>query len=425
MKPGDPRWPTPPSSAQTPEAGLTRIEFEETRPLPSYLVAFVVGPFDLVDGGAGGRDRVPIRFVVPKGRGAETRYAASVTAAPHRPAGGRPSAVAYPYAKCDVAVVPRFWGTMEHPGLVALGQPLTLILPGEETRARREEYVNIALHELAHHWFGDLVTNAWWDDTWLNEALASWLDPIVTDRFDPSWRALATRRWKGRAEALAADALPSARRLREPVVSRHEIEGSFDNAITYAKGSSVAAMFEAWMGSARWGDVLRRHLDARAHANASSGDFLAALSAVVSPEAAEAFRGYLDRPGVARLQATVRCGPGVPRVKITQERFLAGGRARRRRLDRAGLPPGRAGDRAGQRLRAGEGTGGRAGAAVLPGLDLAQRRRHRLLPHRARSGAAGRALAAPGAARAAGPLDRRGAAWPGAATCRSPTRSRW
>jgi Peptidase family M1 domain/ERAP1-like C-terminal domain/Peptidase M1 N-terminal domain len=324
VKPGDLALANAAVSAEIPEAGLTRIEFEETRPLPSYLVAFVVGPFDLVEGGAGGRNRVPIRFVVPKGRGAEARYAVSVTP---RLIDLLEEAIGidYPYSKCDVAVVPRFWGTMEHPGLVALGQSLTLIPPAEETRARRESYVNIALHELAHHWFGDLVTNAWWDDTWLNEALASWLDPIVTDRFDPSWRTLASRRWQNRAEALAADALPSARRLREPVVSRHEIEGSFDNAITYAKGASVATMFEAWMGPARWSDLLRRHLTARAHASASSADFLAAVSAVASPEAAEAFRGYLDRPGVALLHATVSCGRGAPKVKIKQERFLAGG----------------------------------------------------------------------------------------------------
>lgn len=324
VKPGDLAVANTSIAAERPEAGLTRIEFEETTPLPSYLVAFVVGPFDLVDGGAGGRRRVPIRFVVPKGRGAETRYAASVTP---RLIDLLEEALGLddPYSKCDVAVVPRAWGTMEYPGLVALGQPLTLIPPSEETRARREAYVNTALHELAHRWFGDLVTNAWWDDTWLNEALASWIDPVLTDRFEPAWRTLASRRWENRAEALAADALPSARRLREPVVSRHEIEGSFDGAITRSKGASVAAMFEAWMGPARWRDLLKRHLTAHAHANAGSSEFLAAVSAGASPEVAEAFRGYLDRPGVARLHATVSCGRGAPRVKIRQERFLSSG----------------------------------------------------------------------------------------------------
>src|SRR4030095_10517396 len=94
----------------------------------------------------------------------------------------------YPYHKLDVAVVPRFWGTMEHPGIVAMGQPLTLIRPDEEARSRRQAYTNILSHELAHYWFGDLVTMAWWDDTWLNEALGQWLDLIITDTVEPKWR---------------------------------------------------------------------------------------------------------------------------------------------------------------------------------------------------------------------------------------------
>src|SRR4029078_881903 len=89
--------------------------------------------------------------------------------------------------KLDVAVVPRFWGTMEHPGIVALGQPLTLIKADEETPARRQKYANIATHELAHYWFGDYVTMAWWDDTWLNEALAEWMDGKITNQLEPAW----------------------------------------------------------------------------------------------------------------------------------------------------------------------------------------------------------------------------------------------
>ena len=138
---------------------MKAVKFEDSKPLPSYLVAFVVGPFELVDGGRAGRANTPIRFIVPRGRAAETRYAREVT----------PRIVVelekyfdmpYPYGKLDVAVVPRFWGTMEHPGIVALGQPLTLIKPTEEGLHRKESYANIAIHELAHYWFGDYVTCA-------------------------------------------------------------------------------------------------------------------------------------------------------------------------------------------------------------------------------------------------------------------------
>jgi hypothetical protein len=251
VKPGDRAIANAPAAREVPDGGGTRVEFAETRPLPSYLVAFVVGPFDLVDGGAGGAARVPVRFVVPRGRGGETRYAASVTARMLDLIEAE-TGVPYPYEKCDVAVVPRYWGTMEHPGIVALGQPLTLIPPAEETRERRLRYATIAIHELVHHWFGDLVTMAWWDDTWLNESLTSFLDTVVVDALEPAWRSTARRRAEGRASALEADVLAAAKRLREPVGSRDEIEGAFDNAITYDKGAAVAAMYERFLGREAW-----------------------------------------------------------------------------------------------------------------------------------------------------------------------------
>ena len=109
-----------PVASETVEGNWKRVTFSTTRPLPSYLVAFVVGPFDVIPGGTGGAARVPIRFVVPRGRGADARYAISVT--PRiLDALEAVIGVPYPYEKCDVAVVPRYWGTMEHPGLVAMG----------------------------------------------------------------------------------------------------------------------------------------------------------------------------------------------------------------------------------------------------------------------------------------------------------------
>src|SRR5262249_50698058 len=146
--------------------------------------------------------------------------------------------IPYPYEKLDVVVPPRYWGTMEHPGLLALGQPITLIPPAEETFERRRYFVTLAAHELAHYWFGDLVTCAWWDDTWLNEALGTWADHKVTDAFDPKWRwALSAA--DRREHALVADALPSAKKLRQEVASEDDIQNSFDSSLTYDKGATV------------------------------------------------------------------------------------------------------------------------------------------------------------------------------------------
>ncbi len=305
--------------------GLKRVTFAESRPMPSYLVAFVVGPFDLVDGGPVGRDRVPLRFIVPRGRGAETAYAASVT----------PRLVTlledffdqtYPYEKLDVAVVPRYWGTMEHPGIVALGQPLTLIRPGEETLQRRQSYVNIAIHELAHYWFGNIVTCRWWDDIWLNESLTTWLDHEITDRFDPSWQYALEASANSASFALSTDSLTTSPSVRKPITTNDDIIGSFDNGTTYSKGASLLRMLEGWLGEERVRDMLRTHVRKHAWGVATSDDFLATLGESAGPEAARVFRGFIDQPGVPRVSAELQCKAGAaPRLKLSQQRFLPAG----------------------------------------------------------------------------------------------------
>jgi len=310
--------------------GLARVTFAESKPMPSYLVAFVVGPFDVVDAGTAGRNAAPLRFIVPRGRGAETAYAASVT----------PRIVTlledffdmpYPYEKLDVAVVPRYWGTMEHPGLVALGQPLTLIRPGEETLARRRWYVNIANHELGHYWFGNIVTCNWWDDIWLNESLTSWLDRKTVDPFDPSWGFGLEQSTQSTFFALDTDTLEATLPVRKPANTHDEVLNSFDNGTTYAKGSAIIDMFEAWLGEERMRDLLRRHIKKHEWGVATSEDFAATLSAAASPDVARAFRSFIDQPGAPRIAAELQCQPGAPaKLKLTQERYVPAGSATRK-----------------------------------------------------------------------------------------------
>ncbi|QSQ28472.1 M1 family metallopeptidase [Pyxidicoccus parkwayensis] len=305
--------------------GLKQVTFAESRPMPSYLVAFVVGPFDVVDGGSIGRAHVPLRFIVPRGRGQETAYAARVT----------PRIITlledffdqtYPYEKLEVAVVPRYKGTMEHPGLVALGQPLTLIRPEEETPRRREDYVSVAIHELGHYWFGNLVTCRWWDDVWLNESLATWLERKLTDQFEPAWLYERASQADSATAAFSADSLTTSPPVRKPIVTQDDIVGSFDSATTYSKGASVFAMLESWQGKARVRDMLRTHVRKHAWQVATSDDLLATMSEALGPDAAGVFRGYIDQSGVPRVSAELRCKPGVaPRVKLSQERFLPAG----------------------------------------------------------------------------------------------------
>lgn len=299
--------------------GMKTVTLEESKPLPSYLVAFVVGPFELVDGGRAGRAQTPIRFVIPRGRAAETRYAREITP---RIIDGleRFFDMPYPYGKLDVAVVPRFWGTMEHPGIVALGQPLALIKPTEEGLHRKQSYANIAIHELAHYWFGDYVTCRWWNDVWLNEALGYWADREITDALEPSWKYALSR--DDAADAMYADGQPTVQKISLPVESKDAIQNSFDNSITYAKGAAVLTMIEHWVGHDKLMGAIRGYLAAHAWGNADANEFLAALRSSLGAPAAEVMRSFVEQPGVPIVSAALRCDGGRGLVTLTQKRFF-------------------------------------------------------------------------------------------------------
>jgi aminopeptidase N len=309
--------------------GLKLVSFAQSKPMPSYLVAFVVGPFEVVDSGTAGRERIRVRFVVPRGRSEELRYAREVTPKVVELLEGY-FEMPYPFEKLDVAVLPR-WNAMEHPGLVAMGQSLTLIRPAEETASRRRDYANILIHELAHYWFGDYVTHAWWDDIWLNEALATWLDTKLTPLLDPSWRyGEWAKRFLGWAKQ--TDALASARRIREPIRTRSDIESSFDGSTTYTKGATVLEMLEGWIGEPTMRAGVRRYLAAHAWGNATFADFAARLEEASGRDVTPLLGSFLDQPGLPVVTAALDCGGRTARLELHQERFvtLAGAAAAER-----------------------------------------------------------------------------------------------
>jgi len=303
---------------ETDEAnGMKRVELAESKPIPSYLVAFVVGPFDVVDDGVEGRAKTPIAFIVPKGRAAELAYAKQIT----------PKVVValenyfdmdYPYGKLDVAVVPRYWGTMEHPGIVAMGQPLTLIRHDEETRERKQHYANILAHEMSHYWFGDYVTMAWWDDTWLNEALGEWSDMNITDAVAPEWH-YRDERVELSVWAMTADETLAARPIHHEVKTTEEIEASFDNGITYGKGSAIFRAAEALVGPDKWQAFIRAYVRKHAFGNASAKDFLGEARAQLGDQVADMLVTYIERPGVPLVQVKTEC-TGKPRLVIDQSK---------------------------------------------------------------------------------------------------------
>jgi alanyl aminopeptidase len=310
-----------PVASQTSANGMKTLVFKETKPLPSYLVAFAVGPFEFVNAGVAGRNKVPVRIVVPKGKAGEAKYAADVTATILTRLEDY-FGIPYPYEKADQVAIPDTagWGAMENVGMVTYEQNIILADPKVDRIARQRQYATIAAHELAHQWFGDLVTTAWWDDIWLNEAFATWMERKIIAEWKPEWQT----RVADVADKLGAegeDSLISVRRIRQPILSKDDINNAFDD-ITYEKGASVIGMFENWMGPEEFRKGVRSYLQQYAFRATTAAEFLDSLSSSSKRNVTAAFSTFLNQAGVPVVSVALDCNDGKAALKVDQERFL-------------------------------------------------------------------------------------------------------
>jgi len=307
--------------AETAVGSRKKLHFVETQPLPTYLVAFTVGPYDLVDGGKAGKAKVPLRIAAPRGAAREAAYAAEITADLVDVLEDY-FGIPYPYDKLDVVPVPTLitWGAMENAGLITFFREGMLAKPGEDSETFKRRYADIMAHELAHQWFGDLVTMEWWDDIWLNEGFATWMTSKVLAKYKPEWNVDVARVREG-SKAMVSDSLVSARRIRQPIESADDIANAFD-AITYEKGAAVLGMFESFIGEEKFRRGIHDYLERHAHKNATSRDFFAAISDKAGLDVAPAFSSFLDQPGVPLVAPASECKPGALKLSVAQERYL-------------------------------------------------------------------------------------------------------
>jgi alanyl aminopeptidase len=316
---------TSPASETGEPNGMKKVVFAPTRPLPSYLVAIAVGPFDFVDAGRAGKNRIPVRIVTPKGKAAQAKYAAEVTATIVDRLESY-FGVPFPFEKCDNVAIPLTFGfgAMENAAMVTYAQNLILSDPAIDTEQRQRTYAGVAAHELAHQWFGDLVTLAWWDDTWLNEAFATWTSAKILAEWKPEWRSRLSD-LNGKFGAMEADSLVAARQIRQPIRTKDDISNAFDG-ITYQKGASVIRMFESWVGERKFQAGVTAYLKHYSYKNARAGDFLDSIAATGQPELTRAFSTYLEQPGFPVISVTLNCS-AAPALSLAQKRFLPTGSA--------------------------------------------------------------------------------------------------
>ena len=288
--------------------GKTHFSFAETKPLPTYLVAFTIGDLDVVEASPNAESTMtPIRLVATKGKGAMGARALTTTqmlvGAFERYLG-----VPFPYPKLDIVAVPDFaGGGMENAGLI-LCRTDVMTLDKNAPRSFERSQSRLLAHEIAHQWFGDLVTAKWWNDIWLNEAFASWAEATILGTIQPR---LANRldTIVDAKLVMAQDSMPSARPIRSDVTIASKAAETFD-AFTYDKGAAVLEMIERWIGNAAFRSGLRTYFQRHAHQNATSADLFAALGESSKKPVTEIAQHYIDEPGSPLLHAS-RSGSNV------------------------------------------------------------------------------------------------------------------
>jgi alanyl aminopeptidase len=306
--------------------GFKKVTFNRTQALPSYLIAFAVGPWDLPQGpdiAPNGARTTPIKLrgVAAHGQGGRMQYSLA-----HTPEIVRALedyfGIPYPFDKLDNVAAPDFWaGAMENAGLIVYRD--TLMFPDENsTVGRRQSFWGVSAHELAHQWFGDLVTMQWWDDIWLNEGFATWMGNKIHGQLQPQAhtdRGLL----EGALGAMGADSLASTRRVHEPIKDFTDIQSAFDG-ITYQKGGATLNMFEQFIGPEKFRDGIRSYLKAHARGNATSADLIHALAAQSSdPDGvSKAFFSFIDQPGVPFVNVDLDCSGKQPALVLSQQRYL-------------------------------------------------------------------------------------------------------
>ena len=287
------------------EGGYRATRFAETKPLPSEVVAFAVGPFDVFEGAPAGHG-TPIRVITTRGLAGQAKAAAQATVEV-LPRLEAYTAMPYPFGKLDHIALPEgAFGAVENPGLITYRQTALLAAPGADTPETTRAIRSIQSHEIAHQWFGDLVTQATWQDVWLSEGFATWFSAKVMDEEQPPARkrlaAVAARE-----RIMAAETGPRARPVRLAMNSREDARGVYGRLV-YDKGASILLMLDGWLGEDKVRDGLRAYLKQHAFGNATTKDLESALRGSSGIDPAPVMDSFLDQVGIPVIRADCKDG---------------------------------------------------------------------------------------------------------------------
>ncbi len=314
----------PLTSSEPADEDHTRHVFAPTRPLPTYLTAFAVGPYGVADIGpippnAVRADPVPLRGIARASEIEKMDYALRNTG-PILEVMEEYFDIPHPYAKIDLIAAPDYaFGAMENAGAIVYLERL-LILDEDSSLNAKRFYALVHAHELAHQWFGNLVTPNWWTDIWLNESFATWFGNKAAAEWAPQGN-YDRETLRDALGAMQADSLATARRIREPITRNEDIINAFD-AITYQKGGGVLAMFESYLGEEAFRDGVRLHMARFEDGVADAEDFMTSLAdGSGNPDVTPAFKSFVEQPGVPLISAQLSCAGDTPQVTVSQSPY--------------------------------------------------------------------------------------------------------
>jgi aminopeptidase N len=304
-------------------AGGKEVRFAPTPPMSSYLNVFVAGELDFIESHVGSTQ---IRVIATKGKAELGRYALEASAEILKYY-NEYFGVPYPLPKLDQIAIPGgFGGAMENWGGITYYESRLLFDPKNSSAETKQNIYEVLAHEMAHMWFGDLVTMAWWDNLWLNEGFASWMGSKCTAHFNPQWEVWLARelprdptRRSGIAKeaAMEGDARSTTHPIQQPIATEAEANSAFDD-ITYKKGQSFLRMLESFLGEDVFRDGIRRYIAAHEYSNTTTADLWNALSDASNKSVGEIAAGWTEQPGFPVVTVDRQTSD---KVRLTQGRF--------------------------------------------------------------------------------------------------------
>jgi len=305
--------------SDTPAAGGARhvVRFSTTPKMSSYLVAMAVGRFSCIEGSA---DSTPIRVCGIDGKQEMGRTALDM-AQQILKFYNTYFAIKYPFGKLDMLAVPDFAaGAMENTAAIFYRERDLLVDAKDASLTVRKRIASVVAHEIAHQWFGDLVTMKWWDDVWLNEGFANWMESRPLAAIRPDWNISVDEAQDNQA-ALGLDALKTTHAVHAAVETPAQIDEAFDS-ITYAKGAAVLRMIESYVGPDTFRRGVNTYLQTHAYGNATSQDFWSAMAAASGKPVDRILPSFINQPGAPLLEVSVSCVNNRSQIDISQQRFF-------------------------------------------------------------------------------------------------------